>query len=220
MPDMDVAASIQLIAAAIIPVIFAVTLHEVSHGLMARHCGDRTAELQGRLSLNPLKHIDPVGSVAVPLVLTFLSLPPFGWAKPVPVNSRNLRRPKRDMVLVAVAGPASNFAMALFWTVVFAVGLRSSASVFGARQFLISMAQYGITFNVLLAIFNLLPIPPLDGGRVVRGLVPEGVGRALDKVEPYGLILVIGLLSLQVLGPVLGPAVNFVSRWFFAAAGV
>lgn len=219
MPDMDVAANIQLLSAAIIPVIFGITLHEVSHGLMARRFGDRTAELQGRLTLNPLKHIDPVGSVVVPLVLTLLSLPPFGWAKPVPVNVRNLRSPKRDMVLVAMAGPASNFAMAIFWTLVFAIALRSSVPMFGVRQFLVSMAQFGITFNVLLAIFNLLPIPPLDGGRVLRGLVPETLGRTLDKVEPYGLILVMALLSLQVLGPVLWPAVNFVSHWFLAAAG-
>lgn len=219
MPDMDVAANIQLLSAAIIPVVFGITLHEVAHGWVARRCGDRTAELLGRLTLNPLKHIDPVGSVVVPLVLTFLSLPPFGWAKPVPVNARNLRRPKRDMVLVAVAGPASNFIMAMCWTLVFATALRSSLPVFGARQFLVSMAQFGITFNVLLAIFNLLPIPPLDGGRVLRGLVPDSLGQTLDKVEPYGLILVMVLLSLQILGPALWPAVNFVSRWFLAAAG-
>lgn len=219
MPDMDVAANIQLLSAAIIPVIFGITLHEVAHGWVARRCGDRTAELQGRLTLNPLKHIDPVGSVVVPLVLAIFSLPPFGWAKPVPVNARNLRRPKRDMVLVAVAGPASNFIMAVCWTIVFATALRSSVPVFGARQFLVSMAQFGIAFNVLLAIFNLLPIPPLDGGRVLRGLVPDGLGRTLDKVEPYGLILVMGLLGLQILGPVLWPAVNFVSRWLLAAAG-
>jgi Zn-dependent protease len=219
MPDMDVAANIQLLSAAIIPVVFGITLHEVSHGLMARRCGDRTAELQGRLTLNPLKHIDPIGSVVVPLVLALLSLPPFGWAKPVPVNARNLRRPKADMVLVAMAGPASNLVMAVLWTLVFATALHSSMPAFGARQFLVSMGQFGITFNVLLAIFNLLPIPPLDGGRVLRGLVPEGLGRTIDKVEPYGLILVMGLLSLQILGPVLWPAVNFVSRWFFVAAG-
>ena len=219
MPDMDVATSIQRLSAAIIPVVFGITVHEVAHGLMARRCGDRTAELQGRLTLNPLKHIDPVGSVVVPLVFTLLSLPPFGWAKPLPVNTRNLRRPKRDMVLVAMAGPASNLAMAIFWTLVFAAALHSAGPVFGTRQFLLSMAEFGIKTNVLLAIFNLLPIPPLDGGRVLRGLVPEGLGRTLDRVEPYGLILVLGLLLLRVLDLVLVPALNFVSRWFFAAAG-
>ena len=122
---MDVAASIQLLSAAVIPVIFAITLHEVSHGWAARRFGDRTAELLGRLTLNPIKHIDPVGSVAVPLVLAFLSLPPFGWAKPVPVNPRNLRKPKQHMVLVAAAGPASNFVMALFWAIGFALVLHA-----------------------------------------------------------------------------------------------
>ncbi len=221
MPDMDVAASIQLLSAAVIPVLFAITLHEVSHGLVARRFGDRTAELLGRLTLNPIKHIDPVGSVAVPLILTFLNLPPFGWARPIPVNARNLQNPKRDMVLVAVAGPASNLIMASLWTAAFviALGLRASEPLLGLRQFLLSMAQIGISFNVLLAIFNLLPIPPLDGGRVLRGLVPEAVGRKLDALEPYGLIIVMALLSLGILGRVVGPLVRWVSALFFSFAG-
>lgn len=189
MPDMDVAASIQLLSAAVIPVLFAITLHEVSHGFVARHFGDRTAELLGRLTLNPIKHIDPVGSVAVPLILTFLNLPAFGWARPVPVNARNLRNPKRDMVLVAVAGPVSNLVMASLWTVafVFAVGLHAPAPLHGLRQFLLAMAQIGISFNVLLAVFNLLPLPPLDGGRVLRGLVPEGLGGSSMPSNPMAL---------------------------------
>lgn len=219
MPDMDVAATIQLLSAAVIPVLFAITLHEVSHGWVARHFGDRTAELLGRLTLNPFKHIDPVGSVAVPLVLTFLSLPPFGWARPVPVNARNLRRPKRDMILVAAAGPASNLLMASLWALAFALALHSKAPLFGVRQFLLSMAQIGISFNVLLAIFNLLPVPPLDGGRVLRGLVPETLGRKLDTVEPYGLIIVMVLLSLGILGRFLAPLVASVSALFFSIAG-
>lgn len=220
MPDMDVAASIQLLSAAVIPVLLAITLHEVSHGFAARHFGDRTAELLGRLTLNPLKHIDPVGSVAVPLILTLLSLPAFGWARPVPVNARSLRNPKRDMVLVAAAGPASNLLMASLWAVAFAsaVGLHPPAPLHGIRQFLLAMAQIGISFNVLLAVFNLLPIPPLDGGRVLRGLVPEGLGRKLDAVEPYGLIIVVALLSLGVLGWVVGPVVRSVSALFFSFA--
>lgn len=218
MADMDVAASIQLLSAAVIPVIFAITLHEVSHGWAARRFGDRTAELLGRLTLNPVKHIDPVGSVAVPLVLVLLNLPPFGWAKPVPVNPRNLRKPKQHMVLVAAAGPASNFTMALCWALCFALVLHAPLPVIGIRQFLLSMAQIGISFNVLLAIFNLMPIPPLDGGRVLRGLVPESMGRKLDAVEPYGLIIVMGLLALGILGQVVAPVVELVSALFYSIA--
>lgn len=218
MPDMDVAASIQLLSAAVIPVIFAITLHEVAHGLVARSFGDRTAELLGRLTINPLKHIDPVGSILVPLVLWYLKLPPFGWARPVPVNARNLRKPKQHMVLVAAAGPASNFAMALFWAMALALVLNSPLPVLGVRQFLILMAQIGIFFNVLMAIFNLMPVPPLDGGRVLRGLVPESLGRKLDALEPYGLILVMGLLALGILGHVVAPLVQWVSAFLLSIA--
>ena len=198
MSDLEFAASIQLLSAALIPVLFGIALHEAAHGWTARRFGDRTAELLGRITANPLKHIDPVGTIAVPLVLAMLSLPPFGWAKPVPVNARNLRRPKRDMLLVAAAGPASNFVMAFFWALLLALALRVPVSLFGVRQFLLSMAQTGISFNVLLAVFNLIPIPPLDGGRV-RGVVPEALGRARCG-QPYGLILLMGLLALGVLG--------------------
>ncbi|TFG87979.1 MAG: site-2 protease family protein [Chromatiales bacterium] len=220
MSDLDFAASIQLLSAAVIPVLFGIALHEAAHGWMARQFGDRTAELLGRITANPIKHIDPVGTVVVPLVLAFLSLPPFGWAKPVPVNARNLRNPKRDMLLVAAAGPASNLVMALFWVLVLALALRLPVTLPGVRQFLLSMAQIGITFNILLAIFNLIPIPPLDGGRVLRGMVPEALGRKLDALEPYGLILVMGLLALGVLGRLVWPLVQLVSAVFFSLAGV
>ncbi len=209
---MDVAATIQFISVAIIPILFGITLHEVSHGWTARYFGDRTAELLGRLSLNPVRHIDPVGTIAVPIVLGILIGMPFGWAKPVPVNGNNLRNPKRDMVVVAAAGPASNLVMAVFWALIFAATLQWQQPLSAVRQFLLSMAQVGIFFNVLLCVFNLLPIPPLDGGRVLRGLVPESLGRRLDAVEPYGLILVMALLALGILGRVIGPVVSTLTQ--------
>lgn len=216
MADMDVAASIRLLSAAAIPVVYAITLHEVAHGLVARWFGDTTAERLGRLSLNPIRHVDPWGTVAVPLVLALLSLPPFGWAKPVPVDSRRLPNPRRDMMIVAVAGPASNLLQALAWSLMLALVIRMPGS--GAREFLFAMGSFGISFNVLLAIFNLMPIPPLDGGRVLRGLLSPELGRKFDAVEPYGLIIVMGLLALGILGQVVAPLVRAVSALFFFIA--
>jgi Zn-dependent protease len=198
---------IQLLAAALIPVLFGIVLHEVAHGWAARWLGDRTAELLGRLSLNPLKHVDPVGTVLVPVVTGLLGAP-FGWAKPVPVSGRNLRYPRRDMVIVAAAGPASNALMATFWAAAYVFLLREGLFLGQSRTFFIAMAQIGVGFNVLLAVFNLVPIPPLDGGRVLRGLVPRGWGNRLDAVEPYGLIIVMGLLVAGVLGRLIGPTVQ------------
>jgi Zn-dependent protease len=204
MPE-QIAAYVRLVAVGAIPALFAITLHEVSHGWMARRFGDRTAEMLGRLSLNPLRHIDPVGTVLVPLVTAWIGGLVFGWAKPVPVNARSMRNPKRAMIAVAAAGPAANFLMAIGW----ALSLHLSPWVFAVSpllgEFLMQAARIGILFNVLLCIFNLLPIPPLDGGRILRGLVAEPLGRKLDAVEPYGLIIVVALLILELLDVVLGP---------------
>ncbi len=183
--------------------LFAITVHEAAHGWMASRLGDRTAEILGRVTLNPVKHIDPLGTIIIPVLMIVTSGFIFGWAKPVPVNGRNLHNPKRDMVPVAFAGPGANLLMALAWAVIFHVVAGASAALGSSASFFLRMAQIGVFFNMLLMIFNLLPILPLDGGRVLRGLVPESIGRRLDALERYGLIIVIGLLVLGLLGPVI-----------------
>jgi Zn-dependent protease len=205
MGGFDINQVMQGLAVGIIPVLFAITLHEVSHGLAARHFGDRTAEMLGRLSLNPIRHIDPVGTVLVPAILFVTVGQPFGWAKPVPVSFRNLRNPKRDMIYVALAGPLANLGMGIFWALVLKLvyGLGLSGGIAG--EFLGSMAIIGISINALLAAFNLLPLPPLDGGRVLRGLVSESIGQYLDRIEPFGLIMIVLLLVSGWLGTLFSP---------------
>jgi len=200
---------IQIITIGAIPILFAITVHEVAHGWVARQFGDRTAEMLGRLTLNPIKHIDPVGTIAVPLLMVWLGGFLFGWAKPVPVSFRNLRNPKRDMVFVALAGPGANLLMAIGWALLYQLVKALAPILGGVTFFFLQMASFGTFFNLLLMIFNLLPVPPLDGGRVLRGLVPESVGRQLDALERYGLIIVVGLLVLGLLSPVISLARRF-----------
>ncbi|HPE59874.1 MAG TPA: site-2 protease family protein [Thiolinea sp.] len=206
--NFDLQAVIYALAVGAIPVLFAITLHEVAHGWMASRLGDKTAEMLGRLSLNPIRHIDPVGTVAIPAILLLLGSPfLFGWAKPVPVNFRNLRHYRRDMVLVAAAGPGANLLMACGWTLllgIFAV-LGHDSSV---GQGFMSMAQVGVTINLLLMVFNLLPIPPLDGGRVLAGLLPPGPANALSRVEPFGFLIVLALLASGILSRILWPVIQ------------
>jgi len=207
---MDV--SLQIIALGVLPVVFAITLHEAAHGDVARAFGDRTAELHGRITLNPLRHIDPVGTILVPgaLILAAAKLGGphfvFGWAKPVPVNFGNLRDPKRDMLWVAAAGPAVNFAMALAWAVLFRFampgGMFDSSSI-------VEMARIGVSVNLVLMALNLLPIPPLDGGRIAVSLLPMPAAHAFAKLEPFGLFLIVGLLAFGVLDNVMGPLLRF-----------
>jgi Zn-dependent protease len=202
---------LQILAVAAIPVLFAITLHEVAHGWVARRFGDRTAEMLGRLTINPLKHIDPIGTVIVPALALMTTGFLFGWAKPVPVSIRNLRNPRRDMMLVAAAGPGSNILMAIFWA--FFTKLITVSGLEGMTlQFFLTMGQIGVLINVILAVFNMLPIPPLDGGRVLSGLLPPRMSTRLDALEPYGLIVVLAFIyfAWSYLRPIISGVTNLV----------
>lgn len=222
---MDLAAIFQVIAILAIPVVFAITLHEVAHGWAAKHLGDPTAERLGRLSLNPLKHVDPMGTVIVPLGLAFLTNGQwyFGWAKPVPVRFDNLRNPKRDMILVAAAGPGANLLMATAWTLAYVVSvlLGAGAIVAGSPEnaWIINVCEAGIYFNCLLMAFNLLPIPPLDGSKVLAGLLPPAGAQVIHRLEPFGLIIVLILMlpPVAILWTVLEPFMRFFMDFFYQA---
>jgi Zn-dependent protease len=206
---MDLPSILTTIAIAAIPVVFAITVHEVAHGWVAKQFGDRTAEMLGRLTLNPVRHVDPVGTVLVPGILLlsgsgFL----FGWAKPVPVDPRNLRNPRRNMVLVTAAGPMANLVMATIWAIIMMVGQDSVGGVGG--EWITRMAQYGVLFNIMLAVFNMLPIPPLDGGQVLTNLLPQGaVTDFLRRFAPFGLFVVLALIISKQLWPLIGPPFGF-----------
>jgi Zn-dependent protease len=216
----DISQIIQTASVAAIPILFAITLHEVAHGWAARYFGDRTAEMLGRLSLNPIKHIDPMGTILVPMLTLFFSGFMFGWAKPVPVNFNALRQPKKDMVWVAVAGPASNIVMAFAWAIILKLTSLLGVGTAGALYFFQQMAEIGVFFNVLLAVFNFIPIPPLDGGRVLRGLVNDSVGNLLDRIEPFGLIIIMGLLFMGTLWSLIRPLMSVIQKLILSLVGL
>lgn len=211
---------LQLLAVLPIPVIFAIVVHEVAHGWVAKLCGDLTASRLGRLSLNPLKHIDPMGTVLVPAVLFLLRAPVFGWAKPVPVAWENLRHPKRDMALVAAAGPAANLVMAIGWGLVVQLAGALPVNLEWVADPLHYMGLGGIFANVLLMVFNLLPLPPLDGGRVAVGLLPGPWAWRLSRVEPYGFFILIGLMITGLLWVVIGPVAELVAWFVVSVTGI
>lgn len=198
---------IQKIAIYALPVIFAITVHEAAHGYAAKHFGDMTAFQAGRITLNPLKHIDLFGTIILPAMTVMLGGILFGWAKPVPVDFRRLRQPKKDMLWVAAAGPASNFVMAIFWALVL------KFSVHAPEAFVLPMglmAKAGVTINIVLMVLNLLPLPPLDGGRIAVSLLPMQLARPFAQIERYGFIILIILLFSGVLGRILDPLINLV----------
>jgi Zn-dependent protease len=209
--------TIQNIAIWAVPVLVAIVFHEVAHGYVANYLGDPTAARMGRLTLNPLAHIDPFGTVLLPLLLIVVRSPfVFGYAKPVPVNFHNLRHPKRDMIWVALAGPLTNLALALGSAMVLKLLLSydeplsaASGSSIAIFSPLADMAKTSVIMNVVLAVFNLIPIPPLDGGRVLVGLLPEPQSSVVARVEPFGFLIVIALLMTDVLDRLMGPAIRF-----------
>ncbi|HEY6862930.1 MAG TPA: site-2 protease family protein [Burkholderiales bacterium] len=203
---------VQTIAIYALPLVLAITLHEAAHAYVAMHCGDRTAWMLGRVSLNPVRHIDPTGTILLPLLLLAVSHGSFafGWAKPVPVNFQALRNPKRDMFWVAAAGPAANLVMALAWAAVLKV---CDVSGMLDDQFLVQTAAAGIRINVLFMALNLLPVLPLDGGRMLTSILPRRAALRFSKLEPWGLPVLLGVISLSyfginVLGVLLAPIMN------------
>ena len=203
------------IATWLVPLIIAIVFHEIAHGLVARRLGDPTAEERGRLSLNPIRHVDPFGTVILPLILAVSHAPIFGWAKPVPVNYRRLHNPRRDMVLVALAGPGMNLLLAIVGAAVLAVALSYSSDPNGLATTLIAgNALNFVLINLFLAVFNLLPIPPFDGGHVVQGLLPPPHAQSFGKIGRYALLvlvvllLVLPMLGINVVGHLVSPLVD------------
>lgn len=190
-----------------VPVIFAITVHEVAHGWVANKLGDSTARILGRLTLNPMKHIDPVGTIVVPLILLYVGNFIFGWAKPVPVDWRNLHRPRRDMALVAIAGPAANLLMIVLWAVFAKIIMLAGNSFSDLALPLFYMCSAGILINTVVMVLNLFPLPPLDGSRVMSAILPPAMAYKYNQLERFGLLILIALLATGVLGKILGPIV-------------
>jgi Zn-dependent protease len=212
---------VQRIAVWILPVIFAITVHEVAHGWVAKKYGDNTAAMQGRLTINPIKHIDWLGTIIIPglLLLTGTGFI-FGWAKPVPVDARNFKKPRHDMAIVALAGPVSNVLMAIGWALLARIGVTIGASAENISLPLIYTGIAGISINLVLALINLLPIPPLDGSRVLTGILPHRLAWQYNQLERYGFIILLILLYTKILDTILAYPMYFAQNLFFSLAGI
>ena len=209
---------IQKITVYAIPLIFAITMHEAAHAYAARYFGDSTAYMLGRMTLNPLKHIDPVWTILVPIVTLLVSPFVFGAAKPVPVNFGALRNPKRDMIWVAAAGPLANLTMMVLWAILGKIAISLDAS--GPTYFLASVAEAGIFVNALLMVFNLFPLLPLDGGRILTGLLPNKMAHAFSRTEPYGMFILIALIVTGVMGRFMWPLIDISMKSIYAIIGL
>ncbi|MDO8960965.1 MAG: site-2 protease family protein [Methylophilus sp.] len=203
---------VQKIAVYALPILFAITVHEAAHGYAAKYFGDLTAEKLGRITLNPLKHIDPFGTIILPALTVMLGGILFGWAKPVPVNFANLKNPKKDMFWVAAAGPASNFVMAIFWALMLNYANYAPNT---AVNFLAEMSLAGISINLVLMVLNLLPMPPLDGGRIAVSLLPTPMAIQLARLEQYGFIILIVLMFTGILGKIISPIIHMFERLIY-----
>lgn len=211
----DFSQAIQTVTVFAIPVLFAISMHEVAHGYVARYFGDNTAERLGRLSPNPLKHIDPIGTVVLPLILHLAGLPPFGYAKPTPIDYSRLRNPKKQMGFVAAAGPFANFAMGLGWMLLGLILLAMGIN----ERFLLLMCEAGVVTNAMMFVINMIPVPPLDGGSVLISVLPSPLSEKLAQLERYGMFVFIGLVLLLNTGPFRGAisgAIYFVYELFVA----
>ena len=195
---MDINNLVQTVLIYALPVLFAITIHEAAHGYVARALGDNTAYAMGRVTLNPLKHVDPMGTILMPLLLYFATKGAFlfGYAKPVPVNFGQLRHPRRDMIWVALAGPASNFLQAILWAVAYTLLVGSGVT----ERFFLEMSKAGVLVNLVMWAFNLFPLPPLDGGRILVGLLPRQLAWSVSRIEPWGFFIVLGLVLVGVVG--------------------
>lgn len=220
MMGMNELSFMQLIAIWALPVIFAITLHEAAHGWAAEQLGDKTARMLGRVSLNPIKHIDPIGTLLVPAGLLFLGGFIFGWAKAVPITQRNFKRPERDMAIVAIAGPAANLLMAILWALVLKLGIMLVSGYPELGQFLIFSGIAGLSINLILMLLNLLPIPPLDGSRIVSAMLPKPMAWQYNRLEPFGLFILLGLVVLGVVSWLLSGPYQATYRLMLSLIGV